>query len=356
MHFLKPYRFLVFSISILIGYYLYITKDGFPKQEELIIEEGEIVSYRKVFSSIKVKLHNDRLGVFYAKLTSDNLKDLDYETLLVKGQRIQMDVLQKDFWFADYIIEYDYDVYGFTIDGRKLSTVESYIKNKKSRHVKEFISLLILIFGIDLIARKRVYIVERLSKTVSLTSNWARPEIKHLFKSISSEFSGIAFATGLLIWASYLHLYDLGVFEFSDLRSLKIVLSDKPEYHTYKIKTTTYREINLRAYGYKKIFKIGNLTYKSVDHSRLKSMLNEGDTVSVWLAEEDIKNLKRQELVNNYNAIFGLVYKSENLIDFDDRNLYQKKENKGIKLIFFVCGLIIIAVSIIKIRRRQISQ
>ena len=164
-------------------------------------------------------------------------------------------------------------------------------------------------------------------------------------------FSLIA-GLGFLSWALFIHFSNNRVFDHSDLRSLKIVLSDNPEYDIYKIKTTTYKEINLRAYGYDKVFKINNFTYKSVDHQKLKSELKKGDTISVWMPKSDIKNLRRTELVNNYNEIFGLVHKSQNLIDFEDRNAYQQNENRWGKLFLGLIGLIIIVASVNGIKKR----
>ena len=171
-----------------------------------------------------------------------------------------------------------------------------------------------------------------------------------IIKNLGDELQGLLIGVGLLIWVLFIHLNSNRVYALSDLRSLEVILLEKPRYNTSWVKGTTYRSVSFQAYGYSKDFEITNFTFKSTDHQRLKMELDENDTVSVWMTENEIKALRKSELVNNYNEIFGLVYKDYNYIDFDDRNEYQSFQNKWAKIILGLLGMIFITQNIRKVK------
>lgn len=170
--------------------------------------------------------------------------------------------------------------------------------------------------------------------------------------NLAESLQGLLVEVGLLIFALFIHFSNDRVYELSDLRSLEVVLTEKPKYDT-SANGKSHRNVKFRAYGFSKDFKITNFTFKSTDHQRLKMDLNENDTVSVWITESDANALKRTELINNYNEIFGLVHNSYNYINFDDRNQYQSSQNKWGKIILGILGIVFVTQNIQKIKKKQ---
>lgn len=352
MSFLKPYRFVVIAIVIIVGYYGYKMSTGFPNDDELIRVRGNIIGYWEIKNDIKLRLKNERFGVFYARISADNYHSEEKPFSFDEQELIWIDVLVDDFYIARLYENYTFNpVYGWGTTKQEISSLESHSNRKFKRFLLETIILLSITIGLDFFIRKKIYknIGDKINQL--LPKEVLEPAFR-TFNKLRGELLNLLTGIGFLSWALFIHFDNLRVFEYSDLRSLELVLAEKPEYDTFKIKRTTYRNINLRAYGYTKDFKINNFTFESTDHDRLKEELNKNDTVSVWITESDSKNLKSTEIVNNYNEIFGLVHKSYNYIDFDDRNEYQKNQNKWGKYLLGFFGIISIAVSIRKIKKR----
>lgn len=352
MPFFKPYRFIVISVTIIVCYYGYYLSTGFPSDDELIRVRGNIIGSWEIKNDVKLRLKNERFGAFYARISTDNFNAEEKPFNFDEQELIWIDVLVDDFYVASWYDNYTFNpVYGWGTSTREISNLESYSKRKLYRLIAESLILLTIAIGLDLFIRKRIY------KNIGNRINQLFPQeglelAYRTFDSIRGELLNLLIGVGFLAWALYVHFDNLRVFDYSDLRSLELVLKERPEYDTFKIKRTTYRNINLRAYGYTKDFKINNFTFKSTDHDRLKAELNRNDTVSVWITKSDTKNLKSNEIVNNYNEIFGLVNNSYNYIDFDDRNEYQKNQNKWGKYLLGFFGIISIAHSIRKIKKR----
>uniref|UniRef100_UPI0040480FD5 hypothetical protein n=1 Tax=Roseivirga sp. TaxID=1964215 RepID=UPI0040480FD5 len=351
MYFLKPYRFLVLSFLILVGYYAYYASNSFPKDEELIRIRGVVSNFWETNNSIKLKFTNDHFGTSYARISKNSTRGVDYQSILTLNQEIWIDVLQDDFYGARFYSTYNFNVFGFGISERTISSLEDYNENKKIRYIAEFLFFLIIIIGLDLIVRKRSQLSDKVAGVINKIPANRIGQLTTLWHSFGKDIGYLILGLSIITWSLFIHFTNNRVFEQSDLKSLDVYLSEKPEYNIYIIKGVQYREINLKALGYTKLFIITNFTYKYVDHQRLKNDLDIGSIVTIWLTENDFKNLKEKQLVNNYNEVFRLEYDSQPMIDFDKRNLDQNEENKLTKVLLGILGTVVLIISFFRIRK-----
>lgn len=345
MNFIKPYRFLLTSISIIVFLFIYRSYNAFPKDENLIRNRATISYVWKSEDLYHLRLQNERFGSFFALIKKDNLRGADYKNFFKIGKEIWIDVKINDFYIARYSKEFTFYVYGFGSNSETLSTVEAYNKNKKRRYLIEFFILLVLVIILDTIVRLGKHSDANLSKSIQTIVNNMKARITWV-SSKKIDVRHLIIGMILISISIYFHLNDHQIFKISDLSSVKIVLSQKPEYYITTGKNPK-KGINLKAYGYEKDFKITSITYKSVEHDKLKQLLTIGDTVSVWLPKKQLNKLREYEYVNNFNEIYGLVYESEHLIDFNNRNKLQANENILTKITCLIAGLVLLLYSIL---------
>ena len=133
----------------------------------------------------------------------------------------------------------------------------------------------------------------------------------------------------------------------NSLQPIQVTLEYPPKYLTYKIKTTTYKDIVLQTKEYKKIFKITSFTYKATNHEALVSNVNAGDTILLKVRNSDISGLQVEDKWNDYNEVYGVTKKGTSYINLDLRN---RLANKDSRWAFFIVllGLVILPYGLIK--------
>jgi len=145
----------------------------------------------------------------------------------------------------------------------------------------------------------------------------------------------------LFLGGIYVQIFHSRIFSNDNLIEIHIVLYDSPQYEFYTVKGTKYRRIKLGAKGYDKPFVITNSTYDFVNHTELINCAAMGDEVSVYMSEEDAKNVRNKNATPWYNEIFNVKCKGEFLVDGDKRNNYQANQNNLFTIIAIPFSIIV---------------
>ena len=133
----------------------------------------------------------------------------------------------------------------------------------------------------------------------------------------------------------------------NSLQPIQVTLEYPPKYLTYKIKTTTYKDIVFQTKEYKKIFKITSFTYKATNHEALVSNVNAGDTILLKVRNSDISGLQVEDRWNDYNEVYGVTKKGTSYINLDLRNRLAYKDSRWAFFIVLL-GLVILPYGLIK--------
>ena len=135
--------------------------------------------------------------------------------------------------------------------------------------------------------------------------------------------------------------------EDKDLQKVKVTLKDAPQYDSYKIKSTTYRDIVLKTHEFEKVFKITGMTYRATDHKTLKDSIFAGDIIEIKVKSEDFAKLNSTTIVNNYNEVYGLKKNGVEYIDLDSRTRLKDKDSYW-AYCFVLLGAILLPYGFIK--------
>lgn len=99
-----------------------------------------------------------------------------------------------------------------------------------------------------------------------------------------------------------------------------IVLNNRPSAHHFSTSLKFYDDIKFNAEGFKKGFIIDNFEYKASLYNEITNILNSGDTIKIWIDNEDKKS--------DYTRVYALEYKGVNYIDVNQRNTIKSRYNK----------------------------
>lgn len=154
-------------------------------------------------------------------------------------------------------------------------------------------------------------------------------------KALYLTYAILSFAIGFLITQSK------SPQKREELITESAILQTTPEFNSYNIKGTTYREIILKLEGCDREFKITGNTYRAADRKRILVDLEQGDEIWYKMDRYDYKHMHTptQRGGNHYNPIYDIGQGNETFIDFEKRFRYKIRQRK-LGYSAYVIGLI----------------